>query len=292
MPNNESKHYSGLSDTSNILVQRAIMPSSLESIDRALFEWVDDELDLFCNTNKGWKKTPVVWLSAERAYQIKNDKDVRSVSGSLILPMVTIERASVVKDPAKKGIYFGHVPPYNDYRGGSITVARKINQEKTSNFANANAAKRRGQINFPKPNKKIVYQTMTTPMPVYVDISYKITLRTEYQEQMNQLVTPFITKTGGINYFVLKKEGHRYEAFIQQDFTQNNNISAMETDERTYHTQIEIKVLGYLIGQDKNQEQPRVVIRENAVEVKIPRERVIYGEIPELPADEVGFYRE
>ena len=58
-----------------------------------------------------------------------------------------------------------------------------------------------------------------------------------------------------------------------------------------YETKIDIKTLGYVIGEDKNQEQPKVVIRENAVEVKFPRERVIFGEIPEH-IDKRGFYKE
>ena len=58
-----------------------------------------------------------------------------------------------------------------------------------------------------------------------------------------------------------------------------------------YETVIDIKTLGYVIGEDKNQEQPKVVIRENAVEVKIPRERVIYGDMQEH-IDKRGFYKE
>ena len=52
-----------------------------------------------------------------------------------------------------------------------------------------------------------------------------------------------------------------------------------------------MRVMGYLIGEDKNQIKPRVVIRENAVEVKIPRERVIFGDINEN-LDKDAFYRD
>ena len=54
---------------------------------------------------------------------------------------------------------------------------------------------------------------------------------------------------------------------------------------------INIKVLGYLIGDEDNQEKPMIVERENAVEVKLPRERVILGESPEFPGSS-GFYKE
>jgi len=282
--------YTGIDDPS-VVEERIITLSTLETIDTALYEYIDQKLNIHSTTNKGWKKAEVVWISAERAHQLKNRKQLRDMSGSIILPVITVERASVVKDPSRKGIFYGHVPPISDEKGGSITIAKRINQDKTKNFANADAFRSKGQNTFPTKNKKVVYQSISIPMPVYVDITYAVTLRTEYQQQMNEMVTPFITKTGGVNYFLLKKDDHRYESFIQQDFSQENNVSALESDERTYITKVEIKVLGYLIGEGKNQEQPKVVIRENAVEVKMPRERVILGDIPEH-VDKRGFYRD
>ena len=52
-----------------------------------------------------------------------------------------------------------------------------------------------------------------------------------------------------------------------------------------------VKVLGYLIGADKNQKQPKIVVRESATEIALPRERVMVGDIPEH-IDKEGFYRE
>jgi len=286
--------HTGIEDTS-IIEERIIMPSSLETIDETFLKHIDQRMNIFSTTNKGWVKVPVLWLSAERANQIKNKKELRDSNGSIILPVITIERTSVVKDPEKKGIFYGNIPPAGDKKGGSITIARKINQDKTSNFANADSYRTRGQINFPRPNKKVVYETVTIPMPVYIDITYSIILRTEYQQQMNEIITPFITKTGGINYFVFGEDDHRYEAFIQQDFSQENNVSTLEAEERIYQTKVEIKALGYLIGEGKNQEQPKIIVRENAVDVKMPRERVITKDSPEavhIDSGKESFYRE
>ena len=89
----------------------------------------------------------------------------------------------------------------------------------------------------------------------------------------------------------LERDGHKYEAFIQGDFGTANNVSSIGMEQRNYETTIRIEVLGYLIGDDVNQESPKIVIRENAVDVKMPRERVIYGDIPEH-IDKRGFYKE
>ena len=158
----------------------SIMPSTIETIDRALFKYIDEELNIFSTTNKGFNKVPLIWVSAERAFQIKNNKDLRDPNGVLRLPLMTIERTSIVKDPASKGVAWAHLPPKNDAKGGAITVARTINQEKTSNFLNADAARKTGEIGRPSvghgqqnfktpvsPSDKIVYNTVTI-IPIIV----------------------------------------------------------------------------------------------------------------------------
>ena len=255
-----------------------IVPSTLEMIDEAFFEYIDEKLNISATTSSGWKKVPLIWASAERAYQVKNNKEIRDDSGTLVLPLISIERNSVMKT-ANKGIFHGNIPR-ND-RGGSITFTRRINQEKSSNFAKADSYKKYDQTDFPRKNNKIVYEWISMPMPVYVDVAYNLVLRADYQQQMNEMITPFITRPGSINYFAMRNHGHFYEGFIQGEISLSNNIASIGQEERKYETAITIKVLGYLIGEDKNQETPKMVIEENAVEVKLPRERIIFGDLQE-----------
>ena len=278
----------------NIKTIMSYKPSTLETIDLAIYNWLNDEMNISCTTNKGWKKVPIVWVAGERSWQVKNHKNLRDSDGTLIFPIMTLHRESFAKDPTKKGVFWGNIPPINDAKGGSITIARRLQQDKTANFANADAYKKKSriagnagyqgaqQINFPMPkNKKAVYETITVPMPVYIDVNYVIGLRTEYQQQMNETIQPFATKSGGINYLTLKQDGHSYEGFMQPDFTSETNLTDLGTESRIYETKISIKVLGYLIGAGKNDKQPQIVIRENAVEVKTPRERVVMGDEPD-----------
>lgn len=255
--------------------------SNLETIDYALYKWLDEDVNIFCTTNKGWEKTPVKWTSAERSVLSKKKREFRDKDGALILPIITVERTDVTKDPTFKGTAWGNIPPIDDYRGGSISIMRKVNQKKTSNFENAVAKKDFGQLTFKLSKNrtpKTVYQTINIPMPVYVAVTYKISIWSEFQQQMNEMVQPFMTRTGGINYFLISHEGHRFEAFIQQNFAQNNNVASLAEEERKYETTIEIKVLGHLISAGSNENQPRRSARENAVEFKIPRERSIFAD--------------
>jgi len=272
-----------------------IQPSTIENIDLAVFEYINKSFDLFSSTNEGFKKVPVVWVGAERANQIKNNKDLRDDQGVLILPISTLERVSIAKNLDRKGTYWGNVGQEG------LIISRTIKQDKTANFLNADSKKKtgaqqgsgHGQINFPSKsdNKKIVYETVTAPLPVYIDLVYKFSIRTEYQEQMNKLLAPFITRPYGLNIIALRRNEHHYEMFIGEDYNLNNNLASMDEAERTYVTDIELRVLGYLMGEEDNQKNPKITKKENAVEVKIPRERVIFGDIPSH-IDKKGFYRD
>ena len=271
--------------------EMSVMPSTIETIDMALYNWINEEVNPFATTNQGWEKVDVRWVSGERSWQIKADRDIRDDSSRIILPMITMHRSGFQKDPAMKGVAWAHIPNADDAKGGakSLSVSRRIEQVKTSKFANATANRLYKQKTFPFNNKKVVYETKTFPVPVYVVGSYTISMRTEYVQQMNEIVQPFLTRTGQINNFFMLKDGHRYEGFIQNDLTDNSNAVNMGDDSRYYLNTFDIKVLGYLIGEGKNDENPRVTIRENAVEVRIPREHVIFGDINEYLKK--GFYR-
>tara|TARA_R100000008_G_C3585635_1_gene172027 strand:+ start:2778 stop:3662 length:885 start_codon:yes stop_codon:yes gene_type:complete len=272
-----------------------ILPSSLETVDFSVYDLVNDSFNLHTNTNEGFKKVPVIWVTAERAYQIKKNKELRDLEGSLVYPIIYIERSASTKDPSKKGVFQANIPPAFlnralDHQGGSITISRRIQQKKTSEFANNDARRMatstqqtgNGGPNFVKrKNKKIVYEHVSIPLPVYVYNTYEITIKTEYQEQMNDLVQPFITAPGQINELRLNKNGHHYTGFVDTSFTYGNNIGNISEEARTYETKITLNVIGYLMGSGVNDNQPKISIRENAVEFKMSRERVIFGDIPE-----------
>ena len=253
--------------------------SELEDVDFAVFSFVDEVINAQTKTNKGFKKAPVIWSGSERAFNIKDDDVKRDTSGMIILPVISIERTSVKKDDKSRVIPYAKLDPTNDLKGGFLEINKVIQQDKTRNFARADAKRRRGQDNFPlyrnKKNSKIVYETLTIPIPIYVTMGYKIVLRTEYQEQMNDLLTPFIRITNAHKRIILQNNSNQYEGFFEEDYAMTNNISSYDANERKYETSIGLNVFGYLIGDGKNQKQPRVVRRENPVQIRFARERIV-----------------
>lgn len=261
------------------LKEIGMLESTIENIDYATTSWLKKDLDLFATTNEGRKRVDILWQTPERAFQVKNDKDLRDQTGALKLPLISVQRTGITKDPNRKGAYQAHI--YSDKkngRAGRFTLARRIVKDKTRNFAVASGTRTNTtaklQRHFPRINKKIVIQTLSIPIPVYVTLDYKITIKAEYQQQMNELIAPFITRTGQINSFVMRRNGHLYEAFIDQNFSSSDNVASLNEDVRMFSSDINIKVLGYLIGEGTNDDRKIVRIDENIVELTFPRESV------------------
>lgn len=266
------------------LQEIGMLSSRIEDIDYAIVSWIKEDLDLSTITNEGYNRVPVLWQTPERAFQIKNNKDLRvpddRSSGAITLPVVTIERTGITKDPTRKGGYQAHI--YSNKRNGRtgrMTIARRIKQDKTRNFAVASNLRTNTsgtrQENFPRVNQKVVIETLSIPIPIYINLDYKIIVKTEYQQQMNDLTQPFMTRTGQINSFVMRRNGHLYEAFIDQGFTQSNNVANLGEDERQFTSEISIRVLGYLIGEGNSDDRPIITKTESVVEVTYPRETVV-----------------
>jgi hypothetical protein len=113
---------------------------------------------------------------------------------------------------------------------------------------------------------------------------FEINIRTEYQQQMNELLPLFMSSTK--NYFIVENNGYQYEAFIQDDYGINSNQANLGQDERMFNAKVQIKVLGYINQTNVENNEPLIKREESIVEVKISRERVIVGD--EKPWDKNG----
>jgi len=248
-------------------------PSTLENIDTAIYRFVDETLSPNTITNAGREKVNVLWMGSERTFQIKNNKELRDKVGKLRLPLITISRTSVSRDDAFKGsfqaVYIG-----DDER---VTVRRVIQQDKTQNFQNASRKRQEtGDETGPVFTRKVVYESITIPKPTYLTCMFEVNIRTEYQQQMNHILPMFMNSMK--NYFIIENNGYQYEAFIQDDYGLNSNQANLGQDERMFNAKVQIKVLGYINGNDLEMTEPFIKREESIVEVKISRERVITGD--------------
>jgi hypothetical protein len=247
------------------------VPSTLENIDTAVFRFVDETLNPHVKTNNGIEKVKVLWFGSERAFQIKNNKDLRDSVGKLRLPLITIARTSMSKEDNFKGSVQSE-----ELENDRIQVKRVIKQDKTQNFQNAERRRRtKGDNTGPTTSKKIVYETVTIPRPVYVSCTFEVFIRTEYQQQMNHIMPLFISERR--RNFIVQNDGYKYEAFIDSDFS-ITSAGNLGDEERMFTSKATIKILGYLTGNNSSDNEPFIQTTESVVEVKISRERVIVGD--------------
>jgi len=254
------------------LISIPFEPSTLETIDRAVFNFVNETLDISCRSNTGFEKVPVVWQGSERAWYTKKDPRKKDV---LNFPIITVARTGLSKDPTKKGIFQGNMPPGEN--GASITIAKRIMQQKTKEFSNALSKRQTGQYNRKGKSPKVVYQFFRIPQVVHINPVYTTTLTSLYTQQMNEMLQPFITQTGNINYQVIEFDNYRYELFIDQNYDISDNSANLGEEQRRLETKITFNVIGYLFGKYVNDELPKIIVGESIVEYKFPKETVIFN---------------
>ena len=87
---NKDKDYSytEVKDPS-VIKEDIIEPATIEDIDIVVSDYVKS-LNIHTVTNKGRKKVNVLWVSAERSFQMKNDPDLRDSNDVFILPSITL----------------------------------------------------------------------------------------------------------------------------------------------------------------------------------------------------------
>ena len=273
--------------------------STIEDIDFALYNFVNDDLNIFVDTNEGFEKVPVLYSIPERAYQIKNDPQLRPNGRTLLYPLITINKTGLVQNPSNKGAYGVHQLPIQDYysRGGSIPIVRQVEQASTQKYANTNSIRKSdgGQnVNrqtFPGKNNNIVYETLYVPMPTYVEMSYNIDVVTEYQQQMNQILGRLHTFTSTPAVFKISHGANSYEAFIDPSYNVDFKSDGIDLTERIFSTTLTVKLLGYLLGDKDNQDTPIIAKRHSPAKIRFTRERVSVGDEPDFHADRKDKYR-
>jgi len=250
-------------------------PSTIENIDRAVFEFVDKDLDISCKTNKGFEKVPIIWQGSERAWYTKKDPREKDI---LNFPVITIARTGMTKDKARKGIFQGNIS--NDSKEASIIIAKRVMQKKTAEFSNAFAKQRTGKSTGPRQKRKrtkTVYDFISIPPVVHINPTYEVTLTSLYVQQMNEMLQPFLTRTGNINYHIVQNNHHRYELFIQPNYNTSDNSNSFEDTQRKFEAKISFDMVAYLFGSYVNDELPKITIKESIVEYKFPKENLILG---------------
>lgn len=262
------------------MIKTVLTPSTLENMDMAVYEFLNN-MNVGCMTQNGWKKVPIVWAASERAFSVKKDQDRRDNKSTLQYPLISVEALGIAKPTAKqfastRGNQFG-----TSETSGSIVFFTEINQEKTADRANGESLHDFGVINFPrKKAKRPVFNIFMVPQPVYTEKNFKVTIRTNFIQQMNQILVPFINAAKNTNWTKVIRNGHGYEIQFLGDFNPNSNLNNMSEEERKIEFSFDIKLIGYLMGDEMNSKGLFAIKHQSFAEIKFRSETIMTGNIP------------
>ena len=82
----------------------------------------------------------------------------------------------------------------------------------------------------------MVYETLYVPTPAFIEVSYEIKMIADYQQQMNQMISPYISRFSTPAVFTIDHNGHYYETFVDPNFGNESNNAGLSTDERLFKT--------------------------------------------------------
>jgi hypothetical protein len=252
----------------------------IEDVDRALFGLFDKEIGLQVNTAEGPKPVPVIVAAGEKWSVLKNGKALRDKNGSLILPLITIVKQDVVQtldhDIAGRG---------SNQAMGEVTIKRRLSQKDRGYQALINKLFLRGQSGVavqsgdgpldeqvvtsrdigslsedPTINdggylvgdrRDNIFEVITLPTPQYVTLRYELTLWTQYQQQMNEviesIISSYMPQVRGWRLDTPK--GYWFNAYVTSDeFKSQDNVDDMTKQERIVKRTFNVEVPAFILA--------------------------------------------
>ena len=264
-----------------------IKPVTIETVDQAAFDYFDKKLAIEVDVEKGRRKVPIMYAAGERWKLIRKNR-FRDEKGVLILPLISIKRVDIEEIEGFGGMT-GEVP--------NITVS-KIVHPKTSIFQNN--IKERKIKGFPEVRKdKVVREYLTLPYPDFSVFYYQITIWTQYQTQMNQIIEKIKYNNDWRKSFIMpveyngsepKGDSYYFVGFVDGNVTPDDNAADFTDQERILKYGFRFKVPVYLmldpaseaLGYGKKDGKKVVHKYQNAVDIKLKEQVFTLDEFEDL----------
>ncbi len=257
----------------------------IRTVDQAVVDYFDRKLQLTVDAGEDIrKKVPVIFASPERWKAIDEDKGFRDENGTLILPLISIRRTDISRE---KG--FGGMGIETSY----ITVTKRQNP-KTPMFQSLQEQRRTN--GFPKAKEsQQVLDILTIPFPDFCQFTYEITIWTQYQNQMNDILEKIFYNFDYSDSFVMPvtyegvgkstqgNKGYYFVGFRDGDFLSQSNLEEFTDSERLIRYSYAIRVPVYLIlspddealaygrdkGSDTSNNAPLVYQQQTSVDIQL-----------------------
>jgi len=261
-------------------------PVTLETVDGAVFDYFDKKLaPTVAGTDKNDLRTKVqIYFSGHERWKIVRENGFRDKNGTLVLPIVSLKRTDINRERG-----FGGMAQEDK----TITVS-KVVHPKSSNIRNLTRTK--SLLGMPEKDKGPVIETLTIPFPDFCNINYEVTLWSQYQADMNEVLEKIFYKFEHLDSFVIPVDydgnrpseplGMYFMGFRQGDIVKESNDDDYTDQERIIRYSYTIRVPAYLMldpkdealsyGRDENGKKI-LYKQQNVIDVKL-KETVLSAE--------------
>lgn len=270
----------------NVPTDFFIPGAGLEDVDRAIFELFEKRLKLEVTAKQETTVVPTIFAGGERFALIKKGMPPRDNAGAFVLPLVSIRRTGL--EQSELGTIVGRGlgqdtgdlvvrrrlaardPKYQSLLNklrlvNQDNVATDENRLRTTNPVGSKPGKvasRRIQPrsfntvtgNFLEPDlKKNIFEIITIPFPHFYTALYEVIFWTQYQQHMNRLIERFMTSydAQGNQFRLLTNKGYWFVAYVDSDWSSEDNFSDYTGEERFVKYKFTIKVPAYLHAMER-----------------------------------------
>jgi len=261
----------------------------IEDVDRAVFNLFDKILAFEVKVKEQTTKVPVVFAAGERFALTRRQRPIRDTNNALILPIIAIKRGTIgYKTESEAGgvpISFRQTGDYiirkrlsstdRNYQNivNKLSIKNQSNVSSRANFllndispGNSNipdkfASRRNGTgISFGSGGKLLlplnndignnIFETITAPYPVFIQVNYNIVFWCQYVQQINQMIETMLIKTSGTGreFHIETDKGYTFTAFLNGTLTSNDNFDEYSSDERVIKYSFDIRVPSYILA--------------------------------------------
>ncbi len=252
----------------------------IEDVDGALFKLFNEEIPLLvAGHGTDLKRCPVIFFAGEKWALNKHLKALKDRNGTLILPICTAVRTSIVQDTAAdiagRGI---------NQQTGEIVIHRRLDKsdrgyqglinrlllKNQTNLAVGPTLATPGQLTTLRaqgdladdpivqqgglllPDRKNnIYETIVVPSPQFFTAQYEVTLWAQYTEHMNQMVEQLISSQlpQGNVWQLTTPKGYWFLANVDGNaYNADTNTDDFSQTERLIKYKFVIKVPGYILA--------------------------------------------
>lgn len=273
-------------DGTNVPVDFNIPGSTLADVDRAVFNLFEKRLRLEVTVGQNVIQVPTVFAGSERVFTSKKNAPPRDKTGAFILPIVSIHRTSL--EQSEMGVVPGRGLGQDT---GELVVKKRLssidakyqslinklqlqNQDNVAtdgNLVNSSSpegvipgrigTRRLQQKSFntitgeylsPDLNQNI-FEIITTPFPHFYTAIYEVTVWAQYIQHMNSIIERFMTSydAQGNQFRLDTDKGYWYVAYVDDDFSSEDNFSDYTEDERFIKYKFSLKVPAYFYANER-----------------------------------------